>query len=511
MRRLIGILTFISLTNLFCLNGQTKIDRIASFCKANEREILKEYFDFLSLPNFALNKEDINKNALFIQQMLSKRGVKSQLLDSKTEGTPAAVYGEVIVPNAKQTIVFYAHYDGQPVNPEKWHPAIKPFLPVFLSKPIDKGGEIIPFPAVGSPINPEWRISGRSSSDDKAGVMAIIHAYDAIVKSGLQPSCSIKFFFEGEEEIGSVHLGEILDKHKDLLSSDVWIIADGPVHQSGLPLIDFGVRGDVNMDITVFGPKRPLHSGHYGNWAPNPAHTLVRLLATMKDDEGRVLIKDYYKDAIAFTDSEKLAFSKVPSIDKQMQQELGIAQPEKVGTSLFDSYQYPSLNINGIRSADVGEKASNVIPTEAAVTLDLRQVLGTDYLRQIQRVKDHVVAQGFYVIDRNPTDEERAKYSKIAKVTADRGGYNAQRTPMDLPIAKQIIAAVQGATKEKVLTFPTAGGSLPLFLFEKHLNAKVVNLCIANHDNNQHSENENTRIHNIWESIKQLSAIMMME
>ena len=171
MRRLIGILTFISLTNLFCLNGQTKIDRIASFCKANEREILKEYFDFLSLPNFALNKEDINKNALYIQQMLLKRGVKSQLLDSKTEGTPAAVYGEVIVPNAKQTIVFYAHYDGQPVNPEKWHPAIKPFLPVFLSKPIDKGGEIIPFPAVGSPINPEWRISGRSSSDDKAGLL----------------------------------------------------------------------------------------------------------------------------------------------------------------------------------------------------------------------------------------------------------------------------------------------------------------------------------------------------
>jgi acetylornithine deacetylase/succinyl-diaminopimelate desuccinylase-like protein len=306
-------------------------------------------------------------------------------------------------------------------------------------------------------------------------------------------------------------LGEILDKHKDLLSSDVWIIADGPVHQSGLPLIDFGVRGDVNMDITVFGPKRPLHSGHYGNWAPNPAHTLVRLLASMKDDEGRVLIKDYYKDAIPFTESEKLAFAKVPAIDKQMQQELGIAQPEKVGTSLFDSYQYPSLNINGIRSADVGDKASNVIPIEASATLDLRQVLGTDYLRQIQKVKDHIVSQGFYVIDRNPTDEERLKYAKIAKVTADRGGYNAQRTPMDLPIAKQIIAAVEGATKERVLTFPTAGGSLPLFLFEKHLNAKVVNLCIANHDNNQHSENENARIQNIWESIKQLSAIMLME
>lgn len=208
MRYLIGILSFISLSMVTCLNGQTKVDRITSFCKTNEREILKEYFDFLAIPNFALNKEDIYKNALFIKQMLEKRGVTSRLLDAKTAGTPPAVFGEVIVPNAKQTIVFYAHYDGQPVNPEKWHPAIKPFLPVLISKPIDKGGEIIPFPAVGSPINPEWRISGRSSSDDKAGVMAIIHAYDAIIKSGLQPSCSVKFFFEGEEEIGSVHWGK---------------------------------------------------------------------------------------------------------------------------------------------------------------------------------------------------------------------------------------------------------------------------------------------------------------
>jgi acetylornithine deacetylase/succinyl-diaminopimelate desuccinylase-like protein len=511
MKRIIPIIIISIISWISLVYGQDTNTRMDEFCKKNEREILKEYFDFLSLPNYALNKEDILKNALFIQQMLSKRGIKSQLLTSKTEGTPPAVYGEVLVPGAKQTLVFYAHYDGQPVNAEKWHPLIQPFTPVFLSKPIDRGGEIISFPAEGGTIDPSWRISGRSSSDDKAGVMAIIQAYDAIVKSGLTPSVSIKFFFEGEEEIGSVHLGEILEKNKELLTSDVWIIADGPVHQSGLPLIDFGVRGDVNMDITVFGPKRPLHSGHYGNWAPNPAHTLVRLLASMKDDDGHVLIKDYDKDAIPFTESEKLAFAKVPAIDKQMQQELGIAQPEKVGASLFDSYQYPSLNINGIRSADVGDKASNVIPTEASVTLDLRQVLGTDYLRQIQKVKDHIVSQGFYVIDRNPTDEERLNYAKIAKVTADRGGYNAQRTPMDLPIAKQIIAAVQGATKEKVLVFPTAGGSLPLFLFEKHLNAKVVNLCIANHDNNQHSENENARIQNIWDSIKQLAAIMLMK
>ncbi len=491
--------------------GQTAIDRVNKYCLQHQNKMIKEYFSLLSLPNYALDKVNINKNALFIESMLKKRGIQTKLLESNTKGTPKAIYGEVLVPGATLTIIFYAHYDGQPVSPEKWNPAIKPYQPVLLDKSIEQSGKAVAFPTDGKPFDPEWRISCRSSSDDKAGVMTIINAYDALIKTGVKLKNNIKFFFEGEEEIGSLHLGEILDKHKDLLKADLWLIGDGPVHQSGLPMIDFGVRGDVNVDLTVYGPKRPLHSGHYGNWAPNPCLLMSKLLASMKDDNGLVKVKGYYDDVIPFSTSEKNAFNAIPSVDEQMKKELGINKPEGGGKTLFETFELPSLNINGIKCADVENRASNVITTESKATLDLRQVLGTDYLKQIELLKQHVIEQGFLLLDRDPTDEERLQNPKIAKLKIIKGGYNAQRTPLDLPISQQVIKAVKSATNKQLILEPTSGGSLPLYLFEKHLNAKVINLCLVNHDNNQHSENENVRLQNLWDSIAQLSAIMIME
>jgi acetylornithine deacetylase/succinyl-diaminopimelate desuccinylase-like protein len=506
---------FISAFMLLLIGGhpfaQSDIDKVRAYRQAHEHQILAEYFEFLSIPNFALDKVNIQRNAEFIATLLKKGGVEARLLPSRTPGTPPAVYGEVPVPGAKRTIVFYAHYDGQSVNPEQWHPDIKPYQPVFLSHSIEKGGSVLPLPKPDEAINPEWRISGRSSSDDKAGVMLILNAYDALAKSRVQPTSNIKFFFEGEEEIGSVHLGEILERHRELLRSDLWIIADGPVHQSGLPMLDFGVRGDVNMEITTYGPKRPLHSGHYGNWAPNPAQLLVALLASMKDENGHVTVKGFYDDVIPFSAGEKSAMAEIPPVDELMKKELGFIRPEGGGKTLYEMYGYPSLNINGIRSADVGKDARNVIPAEATATLDLRQVLGTDFRKQIQRVIDHIKAQGFYVTDKDPTDEERQRYEKIAKVTSDKGGYNAQRTPIDLPISKSVITAVKSAAGGPIAVAPTSGGSLPLYLIEEYLNAKVITLCIVNHDNNQHAENENVRLQNLWDSLEQLAAIMTMK
>ncbi len=493
------------------LSAQGNTEKIQQYRKAHEYEMLKEYFQLLAIPNYALDKENIDRNTYFIESLLNKRGIKTVLLDSKTPGTPKAVYGETMIPGATETIIFYAHYDGQPVSPEKWHPSVKPYSPLLLTNSIEKGGTTFPFPVKTVAINPEWRISCRSSSDDKAGVMTILNAYDAIVKSGLKPASNIKFFFEGEEEIGSLHLNEILEKHKTLLKADLWLVVDGPVHQSGLPMLDFGVRGDVNIDLTVYGPKRPLHSGHYGNWAPNPCLMLAKLLAGMKDDQGLVSIKGYYDDVVRFSETEKKAFAAIPSVDEQMKRELGIKKPEGNGKTLFESYELPSLNINGIRCADAGQNASNVITTKATATLDLRQVLGTDYLKQIELVKQYIKEQGYYITDREPTDEERLQYDKIVKVNMGNGGYNAQRTPLDLPVSQRVIKAVQSATTRQLILEPTSGGSLPLYLFEKILDAKVINLCVVNHDNNQHSENENVRIQNLWDGIDQLAAIMMMK
>jgi acetylornithine deacetylase/succinyl-diaminopimelate desuccinylase-like protein len=484
---------------------------VRKFVSEHADKIIEEFSSFLALPNVAADPAGQLKNAEFIMVMMKKRGIqKVQLLHASTPGVPPAVYGEVIVPGAKQTLIFYAHYDGQPVNPAQWAKGLEPFQPKLFSEAIDHGGTNIPFPSNGT-YHKDWRIYARGASDDKAGINAILNAYDALVKSGLTPGCNIKFFFEGEEEAGSPHLQEILDKYKSLLQSDLWIICDGPIHQSGKKQVVLGVRGDTHLDLTVYASKRPLHSGHYGNWAPNPAMMLVELLASMKDETGRVTIEGFYDDVTPLSPSERKALHEVPSVDLQMKKELGISQVEMKGLTLSEAINLPSLNINGIQSGNVGKAASNQIPTYATSVIDLRLVLGNDWRRQQQKVIDHIKAEGYFVTNKEPTNEEREKYGKIIKVIRDEGGMNAQRTPMDLPIVQKVITAVKSTSKEQVVLQPTMGGSLPLYLFEKYLNAKTITIPIANHDNNQHAENENIRLGNLFEGIEVMASLMMIE
>jgi len=365
-------------------------------------------------------------------------------------------------------------------------------------------------PADGA-INPEWRLYARSASDDKAGVMAILSAFDALRAAGVTPALNIKFVFEGEEEAGSPHLGEIIDQHKDLLAAEAWIICDGPVHQSGRKQVVFGVRGDVNVDVTVYGAKRPLHSGHYGNWAPNPAMLLARLLASMKDDAGRVTIAGWYDGVESLGEAEQRAIAEAPAYDDELRAQLGLGRTEGNGKSLLELINQPSLNINGIGSGDVGALARNVIPTTASAVLDLRLVKGNDYRRQVQRLIEHIRGQGFQVIDHDPTDAERKQYPLIAKVTARAGGYNAERTRMDLPISVAVIAAVQSTSTQPIVKLPTAGGSLPLSIISERLKTVTITVPIVNYDNNQHAENENLRLQNLWDGIETLAAVMSMK
>lgn len=485
--------------------------KIREYRTDNEKEIFNEFISLLSIPNVAADTANLQKNAAFIMEMMRKRGIQQvQLLSPTTAGAAPSVYGEVLVPDTKQTLIFYAHYDGQPVNPSQWASGLDPFEPQLVDGVIGAGGKAIDI-AAGSKLDPEWRIYCRGASDDKAGVMAILSAYDALIKSGLKQTYNLKFFFEGEEEAGSPHLNEILENYKLLLQSDLWIICDGPVHQSGKKQVVFGVRGDAHLDLTVYASKRPLHSGHYGNWVRNPAMMLVQLLASMKDDKGKVTINGFYDDVTPLTEAEKKALKEVPSVDEQMKKELGIKEGEIPGKSLVESINLPSLNINGMQSGNVGKMASNQIPATATAVLDLRLVPGNDWQKQQQKVIEHIRSQDYYVTDQEPTDEERSRYGKIIKVIPGKDGYNAQRTSMDMALAKNVINAVKSTTSEQVVLMPTMGGSLPLFLFEKHLNAKTITVPIANHDNNQHAENENIRLQNLWNGIETMAALMMMK
>ena len=491
----------------FPVFAQTTQEKVRDYRRGNEHQLLREYFEFLSLPNVASDVENIRRNAARIMEMMKQRGLNPRLLEAGTPNTPPAVYAEWKTPGAQRTLLFYAHYDGQPTDPKQWTGTL-PWQPIFRTAAHDAGGKIMPDPAPGTPIDPQWRIYARSASDDKAGVMAILTAFAALQAKGIPLNANIKFFFEGEEEAGSPHLVDIIRRHKDLLAADAWIICDGPVHQSGRKQVVFGARGDTNVDVTVYAAKRPLHSGHYGNWSPNPAMMLARLLASMKDEDGRVMIDGWYSDVEPLGEAELRAIADAPKYDEELKKQLGLKRVEGGGKSLMELINVPSLNINGFSSGDVGALARNVIPTTAIAVLDLRLVKGNDHHRQTQRLVEHIKKQGYYVIDREPTDAERAQHALIARVNVRPGGYNAERTRMDLPISVAVIEAVQSTTPDKIVLLPTSGGSLPLSIITENLRTVTISVPIANYDNNQHAENENIRLQNLWDGIETFAALM---
>ena len=449
--------------------------------EANRPALLREYLELLAIPNVASNQADIRRNADHIVAMMTRRGLSPRLLESEDGRAPPLIYGEWSVAGAERTYVLYAHYDGQPVTPEDWR-VTPPFQPRLLTGAADAGGAP---PADGAAIGNDWRIYGRSASDDKAGVMAILAAVDALRAEGRRPAFNLKIVIEGEEEAGSPHLAAMLRRHRETLRSDGWIIIDGPAHQSGPPQLSLGVRGDVNMEVTVFGPARPLHSGHYGNWAPNPAMMLAELLASMKDETGRVTIAGFYDDVVPLTEAERRAIAAAPAPDDQLRRELGLGWTEGDGATLTELIHQPSLNINGMRSADVGANARNVIPTSATATLDQRLVLGNAPDRQVERVIAHIRAQGYEVLDREPTLEERRRFPRIARITP-RPGYPAERTRLDHPLVRAVDRAL--AHNGRHVLLPSLGGSLPLYLIRQELGAPSVGVGLWNHDNNQHAE-----------------------
>jgi len=470
----------------------------------HEREILREFLDLLALPNLAKDEPNIRRNAAAVSALLEKRGVHTSLLE--VPGAPPVVFGELPAPAATRTIIFYAHYDGQPVDPAEW--TTPPWQPVLRNRPLERGGDVTPLPSSG-PIDPEWRIYARSAGDDKAPILAIATALDAMKSAHIAPRANLKFVFEGEEEAGSPHLADILRRNQNLLAGDVWLICDGPVHQSRRPQIVFGARGIVELDITVYGPSHELHSGHYGNWAPNPAMMLARLLASMKDDDGRVLVDHFYDGIEPLTDTEKRAIAEAPEVDRDLMRELALGRTENAGRKLVDLINLPSLNIRGMASARIGARASNVVPATANATIDIRLVKGISTDTAARRVIDHIRAQGYFLTDRDPDLETRMAHPKVAKVVVLPGGYNASRTSMDLPISQLVLRTAESAVGP-VVKLPTMGGSVPLYMIEDILHAPTITTPIANHDDNQHSFNENLRIRNLWDGIELLAALAAM-
>ena len=476
-----------------------------SWRQQHERPILDELLAFLAIPNESRDRAGIQRNAEFIVRMMEKRNIAHRVL-SIPGGSPL-VFGSLPSPGATRTIVFYAHYDGTSLDPKEW--ATPPYEPVFRNGRVEDGAGVMTRPPAGSPIDPEWRVYARSAADDKGPIVAMFAALDAMRAAGVAPKSNIQFVFDGEEEAGSPSLEKTLVANRALFApNSVWLMCDGPVYQTREPLIVFGTRGVMTLDLTVYGPRSELHSGHYGNWAPNPALGLSRLLASMKDDDGKVLIPGFYDEVEPLSGVEKRAIAAAPVLDKQLLQDFWLGSAEGGTATLNELITRPSLNIRGLSSARTGAQASNVIPATATATIDIRLVKRMTIARTQQVVRDHLRQQGYFVVDTEPAAEIRRAHPRVVKLEFTRGA-EAERTSMELPVSQEVIRTIE-SVRGPAVKLPTMGGQLPLGAIIRPFNVPLVVVPMVNHDNNQHGPDENLRIQNLWDGIELMAALLTM-
>ena len=477
--------------------------RIREIVDSQRREIVSELIDFLALPNVAADTANIRRNAVHLQGLMERRGIRTHLLE--TDGPPL-VYGALEVPGATRTILFYCHYDGQPADPSRWV-GHDPWQPVLRAGTLENSPATFSLPAEG-PIEGGWRIYARSASDDKAPIIALLAALDALNEAGLTPTSNLKFLFEGDEEASSPHLDRVVRENTELLAADIAVIADGPRHPSGRPTAVFGARGIATAELTVYGPTVPLHSGHYGNWAPNPAERLAELLATMQADDGSVAIAGWYEDVLPLEPADLEALAALPD-DPEEQRRLGIAEPEGDGRSRWELVTLPSFNVRGLQSAWVGDQARTIVPDRATASLDFRLVRDVRPEDQVERFIRHVRGQGYYVVSEEPDLATRLAHPRLARITAQEW-YPAVRTPLNEPAAWDVISAVGAAAGEKPVVIPTLGGSVPGYVFPDYLGATFVLLPVVNPDNNQHSPNENLQLGSLFSGVEIFAGVMRM-
>ncbi len=468
----------------------------------HEQQIVGQLADMIAVESVAANPAGLASQAELLRAALAARGFQARLLDG--QGGPPLVFGTLATPGARRTVVFYAHYDGQPVVPAQW--VTPPFTPVMRNASLAAGGQPVVWTALGTKLDPEWRLYGRGASDDKAAIVAFLAAFDAVRTSGRKPSVNIKVVWEGEEEAGSPHLQKILEANKALLASDLWLIGDGPVHQSRRPLISFGARGVMGLEMTLFGPARALHDGHYGNWVPNPAVMAANLVAALRDDDGNILIPGFTDDVRPVTPAETAAIAALPPVEADLKADLAIARSEG-REGLTASTMRPALNIRGISAGNVGASAANAIPTEATISADFRLVPGQTPTAVRHKVEAFLAQRGWTIIDHAPDRAERAANPRLIRLEWEMG-YPALRADMTTPAARAVIAAAQSATSVPVGVLPMMGGSVPLHMFDTVFGVPIIGLPIANHDNSQHAANENLRLQNLWDGIGAYAAMI---
>lgn len=497
---------------MVCLLVSTAVAQTSPVASAREwrqsrgRAILDEFTELLRIPNVSGDLENLRRNAEFIEQMFARRGVTMRLFE--IEGYAPVVYGELYAPDATQTIAFYTHYDGSPVEADEWYTS-DPFRPTLSSGALERGGRPIPLPNPGWPTDPEWRLYARSASDAKSAIVALATALDALEARGVPIQSNLKFFFDGQHERGSPELPQYLEEHRELLNADLWLLLDGTIHTNGQNQVIFGKPGAEGLDLTVYGPRVPLDSTVYGGWANDPAMMLARLLASMTGDDGRVAVDGFYDDVEPLEESAREAIAEAPDDSAERARELWVARDPSKVPSLSEVLHSPALTVSRISAGNERLEADRLIPSTASASVDIRLVKGMDHLAVSEKVIEHIRDQGFTVVESEPNDALRRAVPRLVRITR-RPGHNAVRTSMDLPIARRTVAALEAA-RGPVVKLPAADSPLPLDVIHESLGSPVLVIPIADPDDRRHGPNENIRLQSLWDGIETVAALLAME
>jgi acetylornithine deacetylase/succinyl-diaminopimelate desuccinylase-like protein len=440
---------------------------VDEYISANADRFVKELCAYLAKPSISAQGVGMEECASYIAGHMNALGIPTRIL--ATGGFPV-VYGEIGPAGAGKTLLIYGHYDVQPPEPlEDW-----------ISPPF-------------SPSIRDGRIYARGSGDNKGPHFAHLKAIESFLAAKGDLPIRVKILLEGEEESGSTHLAPFIESHKELLAADGVFSADGPMHESGRPLVFLGVRGIVTFELEACGANQDFHSGKAGA-VPNPAWELVQLLATMKDRQGQVLIEGFYDNLRPPEAAAEEAVQRIPF------------EPEAVlrmwGLEAFDgdprvSYHHklmflPTFNICGLASGYGGDGVKTVIPHRAAAKIDVRLVPDQDPERILRCIRAHMDAHGFGHIRLNP-----------------RGfRYPASRTPVSHPFSKAVIRAVSEGFADTPVVYPSIGASAPDYVFTGIMGLPSIWAAYSPHDERNHAPNENTTVDAFIKGIRTTAALI---
>ncbi len=477
-------------------------DDVRTYRMAHEKQIVRDFVTLLAMPNVATVVPDVEKNAAYIEGLLKSRGFRTKILTAEP-GTPPSVFAELTTPGARRTVLFYAHYDGQPISQKGW--LSSPFTPSMRTA-LPQATPVA-WEATQGSLDPELRLFARSSGDDKASIQALVTAFDALKAYKRRPSVNIKLLYEGEEEQGSPHFAKLVGANLALLKCDLLIMGDGPVHQSGRQMVNFGNRGIASLTLTVYGPTRPLHDGHYGSWAPSPAVMIADLIMSLRDDAGHIRIPGFYDDVKPVSAADQAAIAAMPPVEEDLKKALGLGR--NIGPPrLAAGYLEPTLNVRAIHVGDAGPSAANAIATEGYASLDFRLAPGETPAHVRVLLEDYLTKQGWFIVREPPDAATRLAHPKVLRVVWDAGGSVATETEIDLPASQAVAASITRTVGYPVIKLPIVGASSGMADVVNQLQTPMVGVSIANYDDNQHAQNENLRLGNLWDGIEVYAGLL---